>query len=308
MKGLLLKNIGDIAVCDLPEPEAKQGEVIVSVKACGICGSDIPRAYDTGAHKMPLVIGHEFSGETSDGRRVGIFPLIPCKKCAMCKNGHFELCRDYDYLGSRRDGGMAERVAVPEDNLIGLPEAVSFEQAAMLEPMAVAVHSMKRALESYDGKPASAAVLGAGTIGRLLAMFLSDACISRVDLLDTRRDELKTNSYDLVFECVGKSEVYEAALTLAAPLGVVMFVGNPHSDMKTDRNAYWQILRQELTVLGTWNSSFPEDYKYALDRVASGAVRPEELITHRFALGDIQSGFEMMRDKSEKYTKVMCVI
>ena len=309
MKGLLLKEIGDIEVTGLPEPEVAENETLVSVRACGICGSDIPRAYDTGAHKMPLVIGHEFSGVTEDGRRVGVFPLIPCGKCEMCKAGHFELCRSYDYLGSRRDGGFAELVAVPQKNLIDLPDEVSFEQAAMLEPMAVAVHAMRRALTAYGSDlPKSAAVIGTGTIGHLVRMFLEKAGVESVAQPDTRHESVSEQAYDVVFECVGKSETYETALRMARPLGVVMLVGNPHSDMTAKRDAYWQILRQQLTVLGTWNSTFPDDWQYALERVASGAIHPEGLITHRFDIDNIVQGFELMRDKREKYTKVMCVI
>ncbi len=309
MKGLLLKEIGDIEVTGLPEPEVAENETLVSVRACGICGSDIPRAYDTGAHKMPLVIGHEFSGVTEDGRRVGVFPLIPCGKCEMCEAGHFELCRSYDYLGSRRDGGFAERVAVPTKNLIDLPDEVNFEQAAMLEPMAVAVHAMRRALTAYGSDlPKSAAVIGTGTIGHLVRMFLEKAGVESVAQPDTRHESVSEQAYDVVFECVGKSETYETALRMARPLGVVMLVGNPHGDMTAGRDAYWQILRQQLTVLGTWNSTFPDDWQYALERVASGAIHPESLITHRFAINDIVQGFELMRDKKEKYTKVMCVM
>ncbi len=307
MKALVLNSVCDLGVQDIPEPEVESGEVIVDVKACGICGSDIPRAYSTGAHKMPLVIGHEFSG-VAEGRRVGVFPLIPCGRCRMCKMGYHELCSDYDYLGSRRDGGMAERVAVPKANLIDLPDEVDFLQAAMLEPMAVSVHSMQRAFGALGRVASTAAVVGVGTIGRLLTMFLKDAGVPEVDLIDSRIGDVKTGYYDIVFECVGRAEVFDQVLTMASPLGVVMLVGNPYSDMTASRDAYWQILRRQLTVLGTWNSSFPVEWNYSLQRVAEGTIYPENLITHRFGLDDIGVGFEMMRDKSEKYTKVMCVI
>ena len=130
--------------------------MLIAVKACGICGSDIPRAYRDGAHNMPLVIGHEFSGCVSAvcdgvssewiGKNVGVFPLIPCRKCKPCLNRQYEMCRHYDYLGSRSNGGFAEYVTVPEWNIIELPEGVSYEAAAMIEPMAVAVHAMRRTL------------------------------------------------------------------------------------------------------------------------------------------------------------------
>ncbi len=257
---------------------------------------------------MPIVIGHEFSGVTADGKRAGVFPMIPCGECDMCRRGHHELCRNYNYLGSRRDGGMAEKVAVPEKNLIELPDEMTFEQAAMLEPMAVSVHAMQRALAALGRPPILAAVIGRGTIGNLVAMFLKDAGVRQVEFTDTRTDSLKEAAYDIVFECVGKQETYEAALSMASPMGVVMLVGNPAGDMSAKRDVYWQILRRQLTVLGTWNSSFRTDWNYAIERVASGAIHPESLITHRLGLDDIEHGFVMMRDKSEKYTKVMCIM
>lgn len=103
---------------------------------------------------------------------MGVFPLIPCRKCSPCLQKHFELCRNYSYLGSRTDGGFAEYVLVPEASLIELPEGVSFEAAAMLEPMAVAVHALRRA---QVGPGQTAAVYGQGTIGLLLSMFLKEA-------------------------------------------------------------------------------------------------------------------------------------
>ena len=152
MKAWVLHEIGDFRLEEVEEPELAKEEVLVAVKAAGICGSDIPRVYRTGTYSYPTIPGHEFSGKVVGlgakadpkwlGKRVGIFPLIPCQNCIPCQNREFEMCRHYSYLGSRRDGGFAEFVAVPQWNLIELPDQVSYEQAAMLEPMAVAVHAL----------------------------------------------------------------------------------------------------------------------------------------------------------------------
>ena len=156
MKAWVLHGVGDIRFEEVETPQPADGEVLVAVRAAGICGSDIPRIYQTGAHVQPLIPGHEFAGQVVgtgrdvsadwQNRRVGIFPLIPCKNCVSCQKQHYELCRSYSYLGSRRNGGFAEYVTVPAWNLIALPDAVSYEQAAMMEPMAVAVHAMRSAL------------------------------------------------------------------------------------------------------------------------------------------------------------------
>ena len=152
MKAYVLHGVSDLRYEEMAKPSPQPGEVLVRVKAAGICGSDIPRIYQTGAYHHPLIPGHEFSGQIEEigegvdkqwlGKRVGIFPLIPCRKCPSCQKKQYEMCRQYSYLGSRTDGGVAEYVRVPEWNLLELPDKVTFEQAAMLEPMAVAVHAI----------------------------------------------------------------------------------------------------------------------------------------------------------------------
>lgn len=154
MRAYVLHGIDDLRLEETALPEIKEREVLVKVMAAGICGSDIPRIYKTGTYSYPLTPGHEFSGTVIKtgpeadkkwmGKRVGIFPLIPCGECEPCRKKQYEMCRHYSYLGSRTNGGFAEYAAVPEENLIELPEEVSYEVAAMLEPMAVAVHAMRK--------------------------------------------------------------------------------------------------------------------------------------------------------------------
>lgn len=348
MKALVLSDVGKIKVEDIAKPSPKQGEVLVRVKACGICGSDIPRAYKDGAHNMPLVIGHEFAGEVEElgdgvdlqwlGRRVGIFPLIPCNECESCKNRKYEMCKNYSYLGSRRDGGFAEFVTVPAWNLIELPSSVDFSEAAMLEPMAVAVHAIRQVDPDTSD---IVCVMGLGTIGLLTVMFLKemgcknilvvgnknsqrekvlelgipadDFCDSNFwDVKSWVDEKTKGHGIDVFFECIGKNESVSLGLEIAAPSGKVCLVGNPHSDMKLNRDIYWKILRNQLTLVGTWNSSFTwdknDDWHYVIEALKRGNIQPGKLITHKFALEDILQGFEIMRDKSEEYVKVMGII
>lgn len=326
-------------------PEPGPGQVLVQVKAAGICGSDIPRIFQTGTYSFPTIPGHEFSGVVAAmgsgvppewaGKRVGIFPLIPCRECAPCRQKHYELCRSYSYLGSRTDGGFAEYALAPWESLIELPENVSFEAAAMLEPMAVAVHALRRAQVS-PGK--TVAVYGQGTIGLLLSMFLREYGIERVlaignkaqqrrsaldmgiaeeDFCDTRTQEMgpwlaeKTGGagVDVFFECIGRNETIGAAIDLTAPMGTAVLVGNPSGDVCLNKAVYWKILRNQLTVRGCWNSSFTQeetdDWHYVLERLAGGRVRPERLITHLLPFERLPQGLEIMRDKSEEYVKVM---
>lgn len=111
------------------------------------------------------------------------------------------------------------------------------------------------------------------------------------------------------FECVGKMETVSLAVSHTAPAGRVMLVGNPHSDMNLEQDTYWKILRNQLTITGTWNSSFThqahDDWHYALERLEKKRVEPDFLITHRFPLAELESGLHIMRDKTEEYGKII---
>lgn len=333
MKAYNLHAIGDLRYEEIDLPEVSDGSVLVKVRACGICGSDIPRVYKSGTYHFPTVIGHEFSGEVvaagrNDdvagiwfGKRVGVFPLIPCMECPPCRKQLYEMCEHYSYLGSRDNGGFAEYVRVPVWNLIELPEKVSFEQAAMLEPMAVAVHAIRRCFGENSIAPSvtegmdrdiSIAICGMGTIGHLVSMFLAAMGFRNIQEVH-KGEKAADNSVDVFFECVGRNETVIEALNAIKPGGRVQLVGNPYGNMDFQKDIYWKILRKQLTVIGTWNSSFThdenDDWHYVLRMLSEGRIRPEKIITHRFPFedGKLLQGFELMRDKSEPYIKVMGV-
>lgn len=347
MNAFVLYGPDNIRFEEVKIPSPKKGEVLVKVKAVGICGSDIPRIYHTGAHKHPLIPGHEFSGivtEVGEGVRkewlnqnVGVFPLIPCGKCRCCQNKQYEMCDNYDYLGSRSDGGFAEYVVVPEWNLIGLPENISYEAAAMLEPMAVCVHAIRKGMPQKDDV---VVVCGLGTIGQLLTMFLMEMGIEKIlvvgnkefqkeiaiqqgipeeDYCNSKIEDVehwimeKTagNGANVFFECVGKNETLVYGLRCAAPMAKIVTVGNPYSDVFLDKNDYWRILRKQLQIVGTWNSSFihdeNDDWHYVLNKLADGTIRPDKLISHRYSLNELECGMHIMRDKSEEFIKIMAI-
>ncbi len=346
MKAYVLNDIGKLDFMEVPVPLLKSGEVLIEVKAAGICGSDIPRIFTNGTYHFPTIPGHEFSGivrevfdkfqEDLTGKRVGVFPLIPCMECTPCREKKYEMCMHYDYLGSRRDGGFAEYVAVPGRNLIELPAEISFEAAAMLEPASVGIHALQR----IDiAKVRSATIFGPGTIGLLMAQWLRVLGVTDIYLVGTNNDqrrmaadlefdrfyncneinaveaiegETAQEGTDLVIECTGYSNVLNDCLKVARRGGTIVVVGNPHDDVLIPRDIYWPILRKQLHLAGTWNSSFiPEeaedDWTKTLNAIVAGKLQPEKQITHKLAFGDLKRGLDMMKNKSEYFNKVMVV-
>lgn len=356
MKAWVLHGVGDIRMEDVRKPSLDKNEVCVRVKAAGVCGSDIPRIYETGAHRMPLIPGHEFSGVIDEvgkdvspywlGKRVAVYPRIPCGGCRECRNGFPELCQCYDYIGSRRDGAFAEYVAVPQENILELPDCVGFAEAALMEPFAVAANAVRTGLGETENVSASerpVAVDGLGTIGLMAVMLLKDAgCRNiwvignkesqrrraesvgipgdhyldgRAGNISERLKEASGGGVSAFYECVGRNECVACGIEAAAPGGRLILVGNPYSDMFFPKGTYWQILRKQLAVSGIWNSSFkrtsheqdekPDDWHYILSKVAQGKLHPQELVSHRFGLHDLETGLHIMRDKTEDCCKVM---
>ena len=346
MKAAVLHAVGDLRYEDIAVPELAAGQVLVKVKAAGVCGSDIPRVMEKGTYSFPLVPGHEFSGEVARlgdsvpasfrvGDRVAVFPLIPCRKCAYCQIGEYAQCDNYDYLGSRTDGGFAEYVAAPADNLIRIPENVGFDCAAMTEPASVALHALRRTgVDTGD----SVAILGAGTIGIILAqwvricgagrVFISDIvdeklevargygfgdCINAAqeDTVQRIRKETDGRGVDICVEAAGTGVTFEQSLRIVRKLGKVILMGNVSGDVVIPERTASAILRGQLTIYGTWNSSFTpvpkNEWSTALQFMSSGALDLKPLITHRFKLDQVNSAFHMMYKRQEFFNKVMFI-
>lgn len=348
MKAYVLEGINQLEYKEIDKPSLRVGYVLVEVHAAGVCNSDIARVFTTGTYHFPTIPGHEFSGKVVEafdeageawvGKRVGVFPLIPCKKCASCKQEQYEMCSNYNYLGSRCDGGFAEYVAVPIWNLIELPEGVSYQEAAMLEPASVALHAVRRLnLEGVS----SVAILGLGTIGLVIAQWLRifgvktvvatghsakhgevmkqvasedylyvDATSNVIADIASQIVELTDgHGVDAVLDCVATSESLTDALSCVKAGGQIVVVGNPKGDIAIDKNSYWKILRKQIRLTGTWNSSFihseEDDWHMVLHACTDGSLRVKELITHELAFDELHKGLAIMRDKIEYRNKVM---
>lgn len=353
MKALVLESNGNLRYKDIHDPEAKADECLLRVKTAGICNSDIFRAYNNGAYFYPLIMGHEFSGvieETGTGMqhikrgdRVAIYPLIPCKSCEYCKREDYAQCVNYDYYGSRRQGGFAQYVAVKEWNLLSIPEEIGFEEAALLEPLAVAIHAVRRF--KFKGGD-SLAIFGAGVIGLAITKYLSNIInkqnIYIIDHNDFKlsiakdygvrtinplssKDWLKKligdtdGGVNSVIEACGAVETYKQSLEIVKSRGKIIWIGNIHNDLHLEKSLVSSILRREIGINGCWNSRFnhseDDDWQHALDFIKT-ARDLGRLITHKVGLEQGPSVFERLylhkvkgiRDPKESFLKVAFVL
>lgn len=342
MKACVLKGVGELSYEEVATPVPGINEVLLKIRCCGICSSDIDRVFKTGTYRFPTIPGHEFSGEVVAlgdgvdasylGRRAAVFPLLPCFRCPFCAVGEYARCEDYSYFGSRCDGGFAEYRTVPVWNLMLFPETLSYASAAMCEPAAVALHAV-RAAHIQPGE--TVAVVGSGTIGLLAAMWAGIQGAGQVVVVGRGRERLRAaeklgfahtvsvldgdpqaeileltggRGADAALELAGSSETVSVAITCVKKGGRVIFTGNPHGDITMAKDIYWKILRGELTVKGTWNSSYnpaENDWSVAMEYMRRGLLPVEKLITHRFLLRDHEKAFEVLRDRSSGALKVM---
>jgi L-iditol 2-dehydrogenase len=340
MKAVVVHEPGDIRYEDLPTPSPGPGEARVGMKAAGICSSDVPRALGDAAYSYPVVLGHEVAGVVAElgkdvkgvrvGERVAVVPLIPCSRCEWCQRGRYSLCDDYNYLGSRTQGGYAEYVTVPVENLVPLPPEVDFEAGAMLEPTAVILHGLGIAGVTPGD---DVALVGAGALGLLaiqLARIMGAGRVFATDLVAAKleiAESVGAQAYlaeeaaaavaaatqgrgvDLVVETAGTAKAQESCLGLARKGGRVLYVGIPEREVTLLRCAMRRLVREELTIYGAWNSysaPFPGyEWHASLTYMTRGQLRTKPLITHRFTLQEAKEAFIMMDKGKEFFNKVM---
>ena len=324
MKACNLHGVGELVCEQLDIPTCKDDEVLVKVKACGICGSDVPRVLKKGTYHFPTVVGHEFAGRVvydksgeQLGKRVAVFPLLPCFECESCKQQDYAQCVDYDYYGSRRDGGLAEYIAVKKFNLIELPDNVTYEEGAMCEPISVANHAVKL-LGDLTGK--NVLITGAGPIGLIAGMWAKKSGAEGVYYTDIDERKLEfavslgfsiytpETTIDVAIEGTGASGALASLIDALRAGGRAVLMGNPGDSVALDGKTYQNILRKELTLVGTWNSSYSEkqnDWKESLEAVSCGELALRQLITHTVSLEDCFEAIKMMADRNEFYCKVM---
>ena len=348
MKEVRITGVGELEYVDVELPQLEDNEVLVEVALTGICGSDIPRYLQGQVHVFPQVLGHEFSGtvvavgkkvdaELIDKRVAGI-PLVPCMMCDSCQGGNFALCKSYSFIGSRRQGSMAQYVAVPHTNVLEVGEEVSMLQAAFFEPATVALHGAQLLDISRKSCPqGSIAVIGAGTIGILLAQALVAFGADVVVLFDTAKERLEvagaaglTHLIDVtdaerekkvhdivgdagfthVFDVAGASESIAYSFKIAGSHGQICLIGNPRSPVTMTAQQWEEINRKELSIVGSWMSySAPwpgVEWHDAVSLFADGSLRiVDEMIDATYPLASAKEAFERFRDPSSIKGKIL---
>lgn len=288
MKAIVYTAPLELELLDVDEPSPGPGEVLVDVDAVGICGSELEGFANQSPFRVPpLIMGHEFSGRRVDtGEPVVINPLVSCWRCDMCLRGQPNLCRDRGIIGIHRSGGFAERVAVPERNCYALPADLPHVNAALVEPIANAVHAFRLATQ-LDALPGRVGVIGGGTLGFLTALQALDRGIDDVMLTDLepgrrrvaesagvpRVGEELDGEFDVVFDAVGSAGTRRAALERVRPGGVCVWIGLHESDAGFDG---LDLIRNEQRVTGTF-CYHDVDYRAAI--VSAADLRPEWIRT-----------------------------
>jgi L-iditol 2-dehydrogenase len=318
MKSVRLHTVGDLQLHDEPVPVPGAGEKLIHVKAVGVCGSDLHWFAEAGIGdaqlKHPLVLGHEFAGETEEGQRVAVEPALSCGHCEFCLQGNPNLCSSIIFAGHGvQDGALRECMAWSEHNLFPIPDSLTDADGAMLEPLGVAIHSVDLGKLKAG---MTVGVFGCGPIGLLIIQMvrlMGATNIVATDLLTHRVEAAKSlgahhavlvgegsgleeiraaaqgREMDVVFEAAGEQEAVDAAFDAVLPGGKVVLVGIPGND-RTSFNA-GTARRKGLTIKMV--RRMKHTYPRAIDLVAKGLVDVRSIVTHRFPLEQTAEAFRV---------------
>ncbi len=343
MKALVLKDYNFLEIAHVPDPKPGEEEILIRVKACGICGSDV-HGLDgsTGRRIPPLIMGHEASGEIvalgqgadkfKVGDRVTFDSTVWCGQCAYCRKGAINLCERRQVLGVackeyRRDGAFAEYVVVPERIVVPLPPQVSFVEAALSEPLSVALHALLR-VSPLLGK--TAAVFGTGIIGLLVVQALRLAGCSAILALDRKRERLRlaaelgateifhvnnsdqlsqataqivrrtSGGTDVAIEAVGLPETVTAAISCVRKGGTVVLVGNLRPEVDFPLQS---VVTREVSVLGSCASA--GEFELAVQMLGERKINVAPLISAVAPLEEGPEWFNQLRKGSPELLKVI---
>lgn len=346
MKAAVLHGVEDLRYEKIETPKAGREEVVIRVKATGICGSDIPRVNGTAAHYYPIILGHEFSGLVVEvgedvttikvGDRVTAAPLIPCMTCDDCQKGDFSLCKHYKFIGSSLFGSFGDYVKAPVKNVVKFDDSVSFIQGAFFEPATVALHGIRCA--GYHGGE-SVAILGGGTVGlstmqwakafgakqvvvfdisesrlALAKRLGADVCINTTSPDYIKRTMELTNGkgFGFVFETAGQNATMNMAFDFAANKASVCFIGTSSRDLNFNWKQFEKMNRKEFRLTGSWMSysaPFPGDeWTMTAEYFSNGHLKFDEALVYKsFPMRDAGEAFNLFKIPGEVKGKLMLI-
>ena len=340
MKALVLKEYNNFSIEDVPVPEVGADDVLIRVKACAICGSDV-HGMDgsTGRRIPPIIMGHEGSGiiekkganvsEYMIGEKVTFDSTIYCGSCAYCRQGRVNLCDNRRVLGVscddyRQNGAFAEYIAVPKHILYKVPDGVSFERAAMVEPLSIAVHAVSRADIAVND---TAVVVGAGMIGLLVIQVLKISGCGKIIAVDIDSNKLdmalsfgaheiiksddvdavseikkitRNRGADIAFEAVGISGTIQTAINSLKKGGQLTLIGNlsPMIDLPLQK-----VVTGEIAINGSCASA--GEYGVCLELIEKGAVDVDAFISRVIPLEEAGDYFHRLYNKEAGLMKVI---
>ena len=290
MKALVYTGPEALAWREVPDPEPRPGEVLIEVASVGICGSDMHAFLGHDARRpAPLILGHEAAGTIRggprDGERVTVNPLVTCGTCPACRAGRENLCPQRQIISMQpREGAFAELLAMPESNLVPVPDEVPLGKAALAEPLAVSWHAARLALDTmHPSMERSALILGGGAIGLAAALALKamgSGTVRIVEPNDTRRAHLEANGFDaialaeghwpLVIDAVGFAATRATASAHAQPGGVIVHIGLGEDTGGIDVR---RLTLQEIAFLGTYTYT-AQDFRDTAAALFDGRLGP----------------------------------
>jgi len=326
MKSVFIEKPRSIALKEVPRPAAKPGEVLIEVKASGICGTDIHIFRGEYLGSYPVVPGHEFSGIVREvgagvarvrpGDRVAVEPNIACDNCPACLSNRQNFCANWNGIGVTLSGGMAQFAVAPERAVFSIG-ALPFASGAFMEPLSCVLHGVQRTGFTLSDR---VLIIGAGPIGILLlkSILLEGASsITSVDKVASRRalaeasgasatagslDGLPADSFDVVVDATGVPAVMERTIALVRPGGRVLLFGVPPSDSRISLEAF-AIFRKGLTLLSSYTSV--RNSIQAVRLLESGRIDVSSLVSHELPLSELGRGISLIEAGTEGVLKVM---
>jgi L-iditol 2-dehydrogenase len=340
MKAAVLHKAMDVRIEERPEPKPGPHEVLIKVRAVGICGSDVHYYHKGGmgihAVKEPIILGHECSGDVvaigsgvehfKVGQRIVTEPAVPCRHCKQCREGRYNLCAKVQCMGTPPvDGCLCEYIAWPQDFTFHIPPHMTYEEAALMEPLVVGIYSVDMSgLRVHQ----SVGILGAASVGLLTLAVAKRAGAGKTFIIDRIPERLEFakklgadevvnfsecdpvkvvkegtggQGVDVVFEAAGSPVAVNQTIELVAPAGTIILIGICGEDVIPFN--FGMLRRKEVTLkpIRRYRHVFPR----AIEMAASGAINLNPFATHTYPLSGVVEAFELMRECRDGVVKAV---